>query len=316
MEFNKGFSEEYDMIVYITYKYTKEIIDGKKIINGMFEIQEKLGEGGFWKVFKVRRSLVLENFTDFNTYVFKEGSLDKIDEEELEEERLIGMKELAILKELNHSNIARLYECIIDEKKRKIIFIMEYCDLGTLMTPSEHEDRYSYNTAIMEFLNVYDTDISFKTHHETLIQLAVELFRQLAFAIQYLHTRNIAHRDIKPENLLFKSEDNNLKVIDFSISKKVPKGELIHSIHGSKKFIPPEMTQFKPYDPYKVDIYQYGASLYMFLFNTLTFDLYSQDALLLKEFYPDCYDLLVKCLDEEFTKRLTIDEVLASGWLN
>jgi serine/threonine protein kinase len=316
MEFNKGFSEEYDMIVYITYKYTKEIIDGKKIINSMFEVQDKIGEGVFWKVHKVQRSLVLDNFTDFNTYVFKEGNLDIIDEEELEGERRIGMMELAILKELNHDNIARLYECIIDEKKRKIIFIMEYCDLGTLMTPNDVEDKYEYNFTLMEFLNVNDKDISFQTHHETLIQLAVELFRQLAGAVQYIHVRNIAHRDIKPENLLFKSADNNLKLIDFSISKRVPKGELIDSIHGSKKFIPLEMKQFKPYDPFKVDIYQYGASLYMFLFNSHDFDINSKDALMLQELYPDCYDLLRKCLEEEPTQRPSIDEVLAHPWLN
>jgi serine/threonine protein kinase len=226
------------------------------------------------------------------------------------------MKELAILKELNHSNIARLYECIIDEKREKIIFIMEYCDMGTLMIPNEDES-YSYNSILMEYLNVYNSEvITFVSDHEVLISLAIELFRQLAFAIQYLHVRNIAHRDIKPENLLFKSSDNNLKLIDFSISKRILKDQLIDSIHGSKKFTPPEMKEFKPYNAFKVDIYQFGATLYTFLFNALNFDLNSPDAQLLNQLYPDTYQLLTQCLDEDFTKRPSIDEVLQSNWLN
>jgi [calcium/calmodulin-dependent protein kinase] kinase len=316
MEFTKEFSEEYDMIVYITYKYTKEIINGKKIINGMFELDDKIGEGSFWKVYRVKRNLILDNFTDNNTYVFKEGCLDKVDEEELENERRIGMKELAILKELNHENIARLYECIIDEKRRKIIFVMEYCDMGTLMHVDEGQGSYSYNYKLLEYLNVTDVDITFKSHHDALIPLAEELFRQLAHAVQYLHNKCIAHRDIKPENLLFKSDDNNLKLIDFSISKKLPKGEYIDSVHGSKGFIPPEMKEFKPYDPFKVDIYQYGACLYIFLFNKLNFDLNCEEVTFLRQNYPNTYEVLSKCLEDDFDKRPDIDEILSSKWFN
>ena len=42
--------------------------------------------------------------------------------------------------------------------------------------------------------------------------------KQLLLAVNYLHSKNIAHRDLKPENILF-SKDDNIKLIDFGLSK-------------------------------------------------------------------------------------------------
>jgi len=59
----------------MTYGYEKEKINGKKLINGNFEILEKIGEGSFWSVFKVERSVV-DDFIDHKSHhVFKEGKL-------------------------------------------------------------------------------------------------------------------------------------------------------------------------------------------------------------------------------------------------
>lgn len=62
-------------VVLMTYGYEKEKVNGKKLINGNFEILEKIGEGSFWTVFKVERS-VIDEFIDQKSYhVFKEGKL-------------------------------------------------------------------------------------------------------------------------------------------------------------------------------------------------------------------------------------------------
>ena len=49
---------------------------------------------------------------------------------------------------------------------------------------------------------------------------AAELFKQVISALVYCHKNRVCHRDLKPENFMFKSlDDNNLKLIDFGLSK-------------------------------------------------------------------------------------------------
>ncbi len=47
----------------------------------------------------------------------------------------------------------------------------------------------------------------------------VELFQDVAAAVQYAHTRLVVHRDIKPSNVLVGKEDGAVKLLDFGIAK-------------------------------------------------------------------------------------------------
>lgn len=64
---------------------------------------------------------------------------------------------------------------------------------------------------------------------------AADYMKQILSAVTYCHLKNIVHRDLKPENLIFdtKSNDSNLKVIDFGTSKKVDPNSRITSIAGT-----------------------------------------------------------------------------------
>ena len=42
--------------------------------------------------------------------------------------------------------------------------------------------------------------------------------KQIINGLKYIHSKNIAHRDLKPENILFSSDEQRVKIIDFSIS--------------------------------------------------------------------------------------------------
>lgn len=46
-----------------------------------------------------------------------------------------------------------------------------------------------------------------------------QIAKDLLFTVSYLHLNAICHRDIAPDNIIFDTDTNKIKLIDFSISK-------------------------------------------------------------------------------------------------
>lgn len=69
----------------------------------------------------------------------------------------------------------------------------------------------------------------------------------------------IFHRDLKPENLLW-SEDNELKICDFGLSKAHDSRNQPHTSYVSTRWYraPEIMLKIESYDP-KVDIFALGC---------------------------------------------------------
>ena len=55
------------------------------------------------------------------------------------------MKEIAILKKLNHKNIIHLDEVINDEEKEKIYLVMEFAGKGPIMSFDEDTELFNIN---------------------------------------------------------------------------------------------------------------------------------------------------------------------------
>ena len=98
------------------------------------------------------------------------------------------------------------------------------------------------------------------------------IFEKLFSAIKYLHEHGIVHRDLKPENIVFsdQSRDSEIKLIDFSLSRKVDEAEKLQSIVGTPSYVAPEVLKGS-YD-YRCDYWSIGALLYLMLGGTPPFE--------------------------------------------
>ena len=163
------------------------------------------------------------------------------------------LKEISVLKELEHPNIIKIFEYYIDEHYHYIV--------TELVTGGE----------------LYDTIVKFQKFNE---KKAAYIMRQILSALNYLHSKGIVHRDIKPENILvvkpeknskkfFNDDEINIKIIDFGASNFFKSNEILTLKVGSPYYIAPEVLN-KSYNE-KCDIWSAGVVLYVMLTGNFPF---------------------------------------------
>jgi calcium-dependent protein kinase len=212
------------------------------------------------------------------------------------------IREITILKQVDHPNIVKLYETY--EDNRYIYLVMELMEGGELF------DR------IIE-----------KGHFTE--EEAARLFQQMLSAINYLHKHKIAHRDLKPENFLFASDSFNspLKLIDFGFAKNLRTERFMTTKAGTAYYISPEVLTGIYTE--KCDIWSIGVILYMMLSGYPPFDGKSDAEILEKvrigtftfsqrewrEVSADAKDLVTKMLDPIPPRRISAADALKHPWL-
>lgn len=194
-----------------------------------YDIKRELGEGSYGQV---------KLGTHKRTGIDRAIKMIKTNEIP-EEERNAMLKEVSILKSLDHPNIIKMFDMYQDETYYYIV--IEYCSGGELF------DRVKNNS----------DGFSEKE--------AAGYLRQLLSALSYLHARQIVHRDLKAENLLFENEkiDANMKLIDFGVSCEYFKGKKLKETLGTPYYIAPEVL-LQSYDE-KCDIWSCGVIMYIIL---------------------------------------------------
>ena len=85
---------------------------------------------------------------------------------------------------------------------------------------------------------------------------AIKAGLEMAKGLSHLHSHNVIHRDLKPENILF--DGNTLKLIDFGLSKILPKEKLTDTSCGTTSYAAPEIIEGKKYG-YGADVWSLGS---------------------------------------------------------
>jgi len=70
-----------------------------------------------------------------------------------------------------------------------------------------------------------------------------KIVAQIYDALKYLHENNIIHQDFNAKNILINPKNLKIKIVDFGISKKEHKEEIIWSPQGNIKYRPPLFFQ-------------------------------------------------------------------------
>jgi len=152
-------------------------------------------------------------------------------------------QELNILLSVDHPYIVKFYEAFLDHKY--VHLVMEYCNGGDL------------SDKLLKIKKFREKD-------------AKKIIMQSLYALKHLHEHKIAHRDFKPENILFTVDDNDVKLIDFGISKMLQQNsQVMREKIGTAWYVAPEVLN-KQYDM-RCDLWSVGVVTFALLSGSLPF---------------------------------------------
>jgi serine/threonine protein kinase len=205
-------------------------------------------------------------------------------------------QEVRLLPSLNRPNVVRCEDVLFTPEL--IILVMEYCSQGDLFTHIVNEGMFSEGRARV-------------------------IFQQIAEAVRFIHSKNIAHRDLKPDNVLI-DKQFNAKLADFGLCHIAAAGQLLRTPCGSPLYAPPEILATQDYDGKAADIWSLGIMLYTMVTGTLPWSTENQVELFRQisqadidvpaHLTPPLQGLLARMLERDPARRLTIGEVLDSEW--
>ncbi len=220
---------------------------GKDLLDGQFQIQQKIGAGGMGAVYKAVQPMM---------------------------NRAVAVKILHP-KLTNRKDIVARFR-----REARAMSHLSHPNTVKVLLYGELEDGGLY--IVMEYLEGKNLNQIVRKEGPLPTERAIPILVQVCGALQEAHSQGIIHRDLKPENI-FLSTNGGLKdypkVLDFGLAKvterEMKPGSVMLTqegmVFGTPEFMSPEQAQGKPLDP-RSDIYALAVILYEVLTGKLPYE--------------------------------------------
>ncbi|KAF8397923.1 hypothetical protein HHK36_016849 [Tetracentron sinense] len=241
-----------------------------------FEVMKVVGQGGFGKVFQVRKRDTSE------IYAMKVMRKDKI----IEKNQWEFMKaERDILTKVNHPFIVQLRYSF--QTKYRLYLVLDFVNGGNLFFQLHHQGFFREDLA-----RVYTAEI--------------------VSAVSYLHANGIMHRDLKLDNIILDA-DGHAMLTDFGLAKQFEEDTRSKTKCGTVEYMSPEVVMGKGYDK-TTDWWSVGIMLFEMLTGHLPLigsnrqkiqqKIINEEAKLPVFLTREAHSLLKGLLQKEASKRL------------
>jgi serine/threonine-protein kinase len=220
---------------------------GRDILNGKFQILQKIGSGGMGAVYKALQP---------------------------EMNRMVGVKIL-------HPKLANRKDLVSRfRREARAMSQLTHPNTVKVFDYGELDDGSLY--IIMEFLEGKNLNQTVRSEGPFPMERALPILIQVCGALHEAHKAGIIHRDLKPENI-FLVQSGGLKdfpkVLDFGLAKvserQMRPGSVILTqegmVFGTPEFMSPEQAQGRALTPGS-DIYSLAVILYEVLTGKLPFE--------------------------------------------
>jgi NIMA (never in mitosis gene a)-related kinase len=158
-----------------------------------FEIIQKVGDGAYSNVYKVKR------IQDQEIYALKKVKLEKLSAKEKEN----AINEVRILASLKHPNVVQYREAFIDHDSNSLCIITEFCEDGDVFKKIV---RHQKNRTYIKERQVW------------------KIFIQAVWGLNAMHQISIMHRDLKSANIFLRGDELISKLGDMNVSKVTKEG--------------------------------------------------------------------------------------------
>jgi len=250
--------------------------------------RKRIGKGSFSTIYKGYSTKTNKH------YAIKEIVFDK------KQKKTNIKREFSLLKKLNHPNIIKLHDVIIDTNYNNIYFIIDYYPKGDL-------SQFLKRRPLKE-------------------KYCKKYLKQLSCGLEYLLSNNILHRDLKPQNILL-TDTYDIKLTDFGFARIINKNEMINTLCGSPMYMAPEIINKRDYD-IKSDLWSVGIIMYEMIYGGVPYRVNNFIELLKKinheqitfdeKIYTtkECNDLLKNLLQKNPLQRITWDDFFNHSWFS